>query len=156
LQAHRAGCHFRVSHRGLGDPRIVRFNEQCNTSGPGYQLVQKFQPLCRQFTRQPIDPRQIASGAGEACDKTQRDRVFRGGEDNWDCCGRGLGRKCRGSGAGYDHRDLATNQINSDCRQSINLILRRAIFSRYVLALGIPGILQTLTKCLQKIRLGVR
>jgi hypothetical protein len=94
LQAHGARCRFRVSHCGLGDPCIVRFNEQRNASGRRYQLAQKFQPLCRQFTRQPIDPSQVAAGPGKARDETKRDRIFRGGEDDRDCRGRGLSRKC--------------------------------------------------------------
>ena len=71
LHAHGAGCCFCVSHNGLGDPCVVRFNQQGNARGPGHQLAQQFQPLCRQFASQPIDPSQIAAGAGEACDKTK-------------------------------------------------------------------------------------
>jgi hypothetical protein len=45
-----------------------------------------------------------------------------------------------------------TNLVNSEFRLRN---LRRTVFNRHVLALGISGVLQTLTKCPQKIR-GVR
>src|SRR5262249_51566789 len=140
LQAHRASCRFHVSDNGLCNRSIVWFDEQGNARCPGYQLVQKSQPLCGQFTSQPINPSQIAPGVGEACDKTKCDRVSRSVENNRDCCGCGLSCKCRRSVAGNNYVDLPMNQVSREFRQSINLICRTE-FKRDVLMLEISGLL---------------
>src|SRR5580704_3635712 len=57
----------------------------------------------------------------------------------------------RSAGSRSDHVDLATNQVDSEFRQSLILWYWR-VLNRHVLALGTAGVLQTLTKCLQKIR----
>jgi hypothetical protein len=69
---------------------------------------------------------------------SERDRVFRCAENDRDCCGRSLGRKSRGSVGGDDHVDLPTNLVNSEFRLRN---LRRTVFNRHVLALGISGVL---------------
>jgi hypothetical protein len=89
LEPHRAGCRFHVSHRDLGNPCIVRFDEQRNTGGPRHHFPQKFKPFRRQFLREPIDACHVAAWPGDAGDKTKPDRVFAGTEDD------GKRRGCR-------------------------------------------------------------
>ena len=72
---------------------IGRIDEHGNTNGPGHQLAQEFQPLCRQLSPEKIDPRQVAARPGEAGDKTKPDRVFGDGEDDGDRRGCRLGRE---------------------------------------------------------------
>jgi hypothetical protein len=76
-----------------GNHSIVGFDEQGNARCPGCHFVQKFEPLCGQFTSQPSDPSQIALRASEVCDNTKRHRVSRGDENDRDGCGRRLDRK---------------------------------------------------------------
>jgi hypothetical protein len=75
-QAHRTRCRFHVSHRGLGDRRIVWFDQQGEARDSGNHLAQQLKPLGRYLSGEEIDPGQIAPGPGEACDQTEPDRVF--------------------------------------------------------------------------------
>src|SRR5262249_18016411 len=45
----------------------------------------------------------------------------------------------------------AANQLGRQARQSIVIILRRAVFDRYILALDIAGVLEALTESAQTI-----
>src|ERR1700722_3391734 len=51
----------------------------------------------------------------------------------------------RSAGSRSDHVDLATNQVDSEFRQSLILWYWR-VLNRHVLALGTAGVLQTLTE----------
>ena len=53
LQAHGAGRRLYVSDNRFCNHSIIWFDEQGNARCAGYHLVQKFQPLCGQFTSQP-------------------------------------------------------------------------------------------------------
>jgi Haemolysin-III related len=68
-QAHRTRCRFHVSHRGLGDRRIVRFDQQGEARDSGNHLAQQLKPLGRYLSGEKIDAGQIAPGPGEACDQ---------------------------------------------------------------------------------------
>jgi hypothetical protein len=119
----------------------------------GQQLMQEFQPLCRQLTTEKIDPCRVAAGPGEASDKTKPDRVFGDAEDDGNrrgCC-LGRQRRCNTSGRG-DYGDLPMNQFSRQLRQSIKLILAPTVCDRYVLALDIAGLLQALAKSAQTVR----
>ena len=109
--------------------------------------MQEPQPLCHQLGREKIDARHIAARPGEARDKTKLDRVFGDGEDDRNRRGRRLGRECRRGAAERDnHGDLTANQFGRQRRQPIELVLRPAIFDRYVLALDVARVLQTLAE----------
>src|SRR5215467_13067339 len=55
-----------------------------------------------------------------------------------------------------DHGDLFTNQFGRQRGQPIDLILGPTVFDRYVLALDIAGLFQSLAKCAQKVHVRVR
>src|SRR5262249_16583303 len=55
-----------------------------------------------------------------------------------------------------DHGDLAANQISRQLRQPIGLVLGKAIYDRYVLALHMASLFETLTKSEQAVRERVR
>jgi hypothetical protein len=151
LQAHGAGGGFDASHCGLGSHRIGRIDEYSNTRRRGHQLTQEFKPLCHQLKSEKIDPRQIAARPGEAGDKTERDRVFGGEEDDRDRRRCRLRRKCPKSGDRDEHGHLTTGQIGYQCRQTIVLPLRPAVHDRYVLALDETRVLQAPMKSTQRV-----
>ena len=82
MQPDGAGAGCRVSQCSLGSHSIGRIDEHGHTSGPGHQLAQEFQPLCRQLDAKKIDSCQVAARPGEAGDKTKADRVFGDKEDD--------------------------------------------------------------------------
>ena len=51
-----------------------------------------------------------------------------------------------------DHGDLPTNQFGRHLRQSISLICGPAVYDRYVIALDIAGVFETLVKSTQTLR----
>jgi len=67
LQCHGAGSRFNASRHGF-PIGVGRIEERGNTNGSGRKLTQELQPLCRQLTREKIDPRQIAARPGKAGD----------------------------------------------------------------------------------------
>ena len=78
-------------------------------------------------------------------------------EDDRNRRGRRLCRQCRRSAAGRDnHGHLAANQIGRQCRQSIVLALRPAIFDRHVPALDVAGFAQALAERAQTAAYRVR
>ena len=78
-------------------------------------------------------------------------------EDDGDRRGCRLGRERRSGTAGRDdHGDLSANQFGRQRRQSIDLILRPAVFDRHVLALDIAGVFEALAKSAQPVREPVR
>jgi hypothetical protein len=105
LQPDSAGSFLHVSRCGLGVRGIGRVDEYCNTSGLGYQLVQKTQPLCHYLPRKEIDAGRVASRPSEASDKTELDWVFIDSEHNWDRRGCGFDRdRDQRGGRRDDHR----------------------------------------------------
>src|SRR5262249_1458313 len=105
------------------------------------------QPLCRQLALEKIDAGQVAARPGEACDKTEPDRVFVDVEDDGDRGGCGLSRHRRSGAAGRDdHGHLAAHRFGGERRQPIELSLGPAVFDRQILALNITDLLQALAK----------
>jgi len=150
LQSHGGSCRVHVSQRDLGQRSKGWIDQHGHTSRCGYQLAQKFEPLCCQFAPEPIDACQIAARPGKAGDKTQLDRVFAADENDGDRRGCGLDRECSRSGGG-DHSNTATNEIGRQRWQSIGLIVGPAIFDRDVLAIDKARLLQALVECAQLI-----
>src|SRR5262249_2405760 len=62
-----------------------------------------------------------------------------------------LGGKHRGRGERGDDGNAAANQLGRQARQSIVIILRRAVFDRYILAVDITRVLEALTESAQTI-----
>jgi hypothetical protein len=75
------------------------------------------------------------------------DRVGIGGEDDWNRCGRGLGRQCRRHSERVNHGDLTADQRGRERLQSVALDLSPAVFERHVAALDIAGFAQALAEC---------
>jgi hypothetical protein len=139
----------------VGSRCIGWVDKHGNTTGRGDQLTQKFQPLCRQFPGEEIDTGQAAARTREAGDKTKPDRVFVDVEDDRDrrAC---LGCQRSGVSDGDEHGDLSARHFSHQLRQSIDLILRPAIYSGDVLALDIAGVFEALTESAQAVRERVR
>ena len=68
-------------------------------------------------------------------------------EDDRNRRGRRLGRQRRCAAGRGNHGHLTANQIGRQCRQSIVLTLRPAIFDRHVAAFDIAGFAQALAEC---------
>jgi len=64
--------------------RTGRVDEHGDASCVRRQLAQQFQALCRQLTREKIDPCQVAVWPCQARDKAKLDRVFGRDEDDRD------------------------------------------------------------------------
>jgi hypothetical protein len=82
LNSHGTSRRFHISHRGLGDPDVLRLNEQGNARGRGHHLAQELEPLCRHLGIKKIDPGRVAARPGEAGDKTKPDRVIADAKDD--------------------------------------------------------------------------
>ena len=87
----------------------------------------------------------------EAGDEPNFDRVVGGEEDDWDRSGRRFGW-LRGRAICCHHGDLTADQIGCQCRQSIIMTLRPAIFDGDVAAFDIAGFAQSLVERVQMAR----
>jgi hypothetical protein len=106
--------------------------------------VHQLKPLRSYLRSQVGHARDIAARPGKAGDKSNRDWVAPHQEHDRYRRGRRLGRE-RGRGVGRgNHCHMTVNQIGRQCRQSIVAVFRPAVFDRYVPALGIAGLFQTL------------
>jgi hypothetical protein len=74
------------------------------------------------------------------------DRVDSAREDNRNRRGRRLRGQCRSTRRREDHGRLTANEIGRQCRQSIVLAVRPAVFDGYVPALDKAGFAQALVK----------
>ena len=97
-------------------------------------------------TSQPGHAREVAARPVQAGDKSSLDRV----DAVWKTIGIVVVAAFAAGAAGVPDRDnhghLTANQIGRQCRQSVVLILRPAIFDRYVLAFDIAGFSQALAE----------
>jgi hypothetical protein len=152
LQAHRTCCRFHVSHRGLGDRRIVRFDQQGEARGCRHHVAQQLEPLGCHLRREPVDAGQIAGRPRETCDQAKPDRIIGDDENDRDRRGRILGRERGGTGRCDDHSDPSARQVGGQRRQSIELILGPAVFDRDVLAFDIACFLEALAKPPHEVR----
>src|SRR6516225_6870826 len=91
--------------RGIG-----RLLEDCNPSGFGYDLLQYFQPLHRQFCGQEGEPRRVAARARHTCDQAAFQRVGRRSHDDRDALRCALRGADRGGAADHDDIDLRPQQ----------------------------------------------
>src|SRR6516165_3439880 len=85
--------------------------EDCNPSGFGYDLLQYFQPLHRQFRGQQGEPRRVAARARQTCDQAGAQRVGRRSDDDGDALRCALRGADRSGAADYDDIDLRPQQI---------------------------------------------
>jgi hypothetical protein len=152
-----ARSRFNVSQYRPGSSSIGWVDEHGDPHGPGQQLTQEFQPLCRQLDYEKIDPCQVAAWPREAGNKTQLDRVLADNEKDRDRCGCRLSRQRRvGAARRGDHGDAPANQFVRQRWQPIVLTLGPAVFDRYVLALDEARLLQALAECPQLVRVRLR
>src|SRR5215469_724715 len=85
--------------------------ENCNPSGFGYDLLQYFQPLHRQFRGQQGEPRRVAARARQTCDQAAFQRVGRRSHDDRDALRCALRGADRSGAADYDDIGLRPQQI---------------------------------------------
>src|SRR5262249_19154949 len=97
-------------------------------------------------------PSQITARLLKAGDKAFRDRITAHEEDNWNRRGCRLGRVCRVNSGAYNHRDSKRNQFGGECRQSIIVTFRPAVFDRYIAPLLIPGFGEALAERAHELR----
>ena len=129
-----------------------RLGRSCRTGSRS-----EFQTLCAQFGIEKIDTCQIAAWTSEAGDKAKLDGVFADVEDNGNRRCRRLSRQRRSGALGCgDHGHRPARQFGRQPWQPIELTIRPLVFDPHVLAFNIAGILQTLVKCAQTIRVRVR
>src|SRR4029453_6119818 len=91
--------------------RIGPLLEDCNPNGFGYDLLQYFQPLHRQFRGQEGEPRRVAARARQTCDQAAFQWVGRRSHDDRDALRCALRGADRSGAADYDDIDLAPQQI---------------------------------------------
>src|SRR4029453_8843596 len=91
--------------------RIGRLLEDCNPNGFGYDLLQYFQPLHRQFRGQEGEPRRVAARARQTCDQAAFQWVGRRSHDDRDALRCALRGADRSGAADYDDIDLRPQQI---------------------------------------------
>ena len=151
MQPHGVRRRFHISQRRLRNCWTGRIDKDRHTRGCRHHFAQQLQPLRHQLSCENIDARQVVAGPGKACDKTKSDRVFSCDEDDRDRCSSRLRRERRSLTYGYDNGDPTASQIVGQSRQSITLILCRAVQDRYVLPLYKAGPLQTLPESAQKL-----
>jgi hypothetical protein len=101
--------------------------------GCRHHLTQQFASLCRQLSREKIDPGQIAARRGEAGDKTKPDRLVADIEHDGDRRGCRLGLQRRGQTKSNDDRNSPANQFGGERRQPLRLVSAPAVFDRNVL-----------------------
>src|ERR1700687_2221062 len=83
----------------------------------------------------------------QASDESKLDRVASYPEDDRNRRSRRLCCQCRGSTAGRcNHVHPTTNQIGSECRQSIVVALSPAVFDRHILAVDVPSFAKALVE----------
>src|SRR5262249_55009674 len=91
--------------------RIGRLLEDCNPSGFGYDLLQYFQPLPRQFRGHDGEPGYVAARACQTRDQAAFQRVARRSHDDRDALRCALCDADRSGAADYDDIDLRPQQI---------------------------------------------
>jgi hypothetical protein len=147
LHSPGASGRFHVSQRRFHRRGIGRIDEHGHTGGPGHQLTQYLQPLCRQLVIEKIDAGQISTRPGETGDKAKLDRVFADDENDGDRRGCRLGRqRLTDTAQRDDDCDSPAHQFGRQRRQPIRLTLGPAVFDHGVLAFDMAGVFQALAK----------
>jgi len=122
-----------------------RVDERGYCAHVGEQLVQQLQSLPIRFRTQRGHACEVTARSVQAGYETDLNRIGAGHENNGNRGGRSLGRYRRLAVRG-NHGHLAANQIGCQCRQSIAVPFRPAVFDRHVPALDIAGFHQALAK----------
>ena len=136
----RRGLHVASLRRGR---RSVRVHERGNRRRLGHELPQQLQSLRPQHAAEKAHAGDVAARPVEAGDQALLDRVAAAPEDDRHRRGCGLGGERR-IVVPDDHGHRPAEQIGHQGRQSISLIVRRAILDRDVLALDEARVLQAL------------
>ena len=134
------GC-FHISHRGFSTAALVGLTSTATRAAAGTSSRSSSSRFAANSPMKRLTPVRLPPGRARLATKTKPDRVLASDEDDRDRRGCRLGRERWGSASGRsDHGDLSANQIGRQLRQSIDLILRPAVFDRHVLALDIAGV----------------
>ena len=92
LQPKGTGRRLKVSRNPLrSDAGWI--DERGNDARCRNHFAQQLQPFWPQLHAQPCHTRYVATRPVQAGDKPQLDRIDPGRENDWNCCGRGLGRE---------------------------------------------------------------
>src|SRR5262249_47029333 len=122
-----------------------RVDERGYCAPVGEQLVQQLQSLPIRFRTQRGHACEVTARSVQAGYETDLNRIGAGHKNNGDRGGFSLGRYRR-LAVRDNHAHLTTNQIGCQCRQSIAVPFRPAVFDRHVAALDIAGFRQALAK----------
>jgi hypothetical protein len=133
--------HLRIAKNGIG-----RIDEQRDDTCCRQQLVQQFQPFRRYLDIQLGDAGYVAARPVKAGDEAELNRVGRGFEYDRNGRRHGLCRQGRRRTTGNNCSGLSMDQIGHHRRQPIELIIRPAVFDRYILAFDITRLTQALAK----------
>src|ERR1700737_2408384 len=109
--------------------------------------MQQFQPLGFYLHVHLCHARDIATWAVKAGDEAEPDWVAGAFEDDRNCRGRRLCRKCRRSSGRGNHGHLAMNQVRGQSGNSIVMFLRPAVFDRDVLTFDVARFIEPLAEC---------
>src|SRR5262245_3776792 len=120
-------------------------------------LVQQFQSLRLEFLPQRGHARDVAARSVQAGDQAELHRITPGREDDRDRRGCALCRDCSEHLTGRgNHCHLSTDQVRSQSRQPVVLLLCPAIFDRDVSAFDIAGFGEALAEGAQAAGVPVR
>jgi hypothetical protein len=133
--------HLRIAKSGIG-----RIDKQRDDTCCRKQFAQQFQPFRRYLDIQLGDAGYVAARPVKAGDEAELDRV--GGGFEYDRNGRrnGFCRQSRRRTTGNNYSGLPTDQIGHHRSEPIKLVIRPAVFDRYVLAFDITRFAQTLAE----------
>src|SRR5262245_16891069 len=158
LQSDGTRSRFHLSQRRIDVLTSTNWiDEYGNTNCCGYQLAQEPQPLCCQLKLDKVDPGRVAARTRETGDEIECDRVFAHAEDdgNYGSCGLG-DQRWSPTSRRDDHGHLPADQIRGQRRQPIDLIFGPAIFDRYIYALDVARLPQSLAESPQTVGKSVR
>src|SRR6516164_8296582 len=129
LQSHGASRRLHVSQRDLGQRSKGWIDQHGHTSCGGHQLAQEFEPLCYQFTPEPIDTCQVAARPRQTSNEPKLDRVFAADKNDRDRRGCRLNRECGGNPGGSP--EAARKALNKstilEMHRAFNIGGRKAI-----------------------------
>src|SRR5262249_51444996 len=99
------------------------------------QFLQEPELLASKFPAHGGRAGDVAARPINAGDKTYFDWVRAKAEDNWDYCGCRFGGECRRRAPHDDHSYTSAYKFGGEFRQTVGLVVGRAVFDRQVLAL---------------------
>src|SRR5262249_25773827 len=137
---------------GLAYWTARRVAEHSNAGRRGHQLMQDPPRLRPYLCSQRRYAREIAARSSETGDKSRRDWVVAGREDDRNGRRRRLCCYHRRRTVRGNHSYLALDQVGHQRRKSIILAVRPAILNRHVAALDIAGSVKPFTERAHKVR----